>query len=278
MSEAANVRAINSLDELRSALVQFRAGAQESLQAVAQEIGRTLDWLGERKQHWQNEVRRREEVVQAARKELSRCEASGYRDEDGHYHQPDCSSRQHALLQAQMRLREAEAELETVRSWANLVQQAADAYQQKARQLNDYLASDVTKATASLGSSADTLRTYATAVMSLASDVSIADTGQTYATETKDVSPSEMTWTELQETINRKFAAGESVTTAELESLYSKLSNSQSGTLVEDTSWIARVMEAESYFEAMRDSREATDLRDAILAVLKAKGYWRSKP
>lgn len=160
MSESANVRAINSLDELRGALVQFRTEAQESLQAAAQEISRTLDWLAERKQRWQNEVRRREEIVQAARAALARCEASGYRDEDGRYHQPDCSSQQNALLQAQVYLREAEAELRTVYGWINHVQQAADAYQQRARQLNDYLANDMTKATALLGSSADTLRSY----------------------------------------------------------------------------------------------------------------------
>lgn len=161
MSESANVRAIEALDELRGALVQFRAEAEESLQAAAQEISRTFDWLAERKQHWQNEVRRREEWVREAQRELARCEASGYRDKDGRYHQPDCSAQQFALLQARVRLREAEAELETVRGWINLLQQVVESYQQTARRLNACLADDVTKAMALLGSSADKLRTYA---------------------------------------------------------------------------------------------------------------------
>ena len=161
MSESANVRAINSLDELRSALVTFRAEAQESLQAAAQEVARTLEWLAERRQHWQNEVRRREESLSAAKAALARCEASGYRDDDGHYHQPDCSSQQMALVQARVRLREAEAELETVKGWTGLVQRAADDYQQKARQLDYFLTNDMSKATALLASSAETLQTYA---------------------------------------------------------------------------------------------------------------------
>lgn len=192
MSESANVRAINSLDELRSALVQFRAGVQESLQSAAQEIGRTLEWLAERKQHWQNEARRREEAVQATRRDLARCEASGYRDEDGRYHQPDCSSQQHALSQAQARQREAEAELETVRGWINLVQGAADAYQQKARQLNDYLANDVAKAAALLGSSADTLHTYATMATGMLG-LAVETGNSTSSTETT-ADNSSLTW------------------------------------------------------------------------------------
>lgn len=96
------------------------------------------------------------------------------------------------------------------------------------------------------------------------------------STEPQDVSSASLTWAEHKAILN-KFTTGETLTAAEFESLKLPISDLQTGTLAEDESWIASLMESERYMEAMQDSREAGDLQEAILAVLKAKGYWKSK-
>lgn len=83
MSASANVQSIQALDDLRAALGRFQEQAQEALAASEQEIRRTLDWLNERRNHWQSEVRRRQAAVAQAQAALSRCQASGSHDKDG---------------------------------------------------------------------------------------------------------------------------------------------------------------------------------------------------
>ncbi len=161
MSLSANVLAIHALEELRGGLARFASEAQAALRTAEQEARRTLEWLQERQAHWQREVRRRQEEVRQARAALERCRASARRDpETGHTYVPDCSAYENALLQAQVRLREAEAELRNVREWSRLVQQAATDYQRQAQRLTAMLSNDVPKTTALLRQKITTLQSY----------------------------------------------------------------------------------------------------------------------
>ena len=150
MSPTANVRAIHTLEELKGALGRFGGEARGALQAAEQEIRRTLDWLQERHNYWRSEVRRRREEVRQAEADLDSCLASGYDDEDGRYHAPNCSAEEHALHQAQVRLREAEEELQNVRRWMKVVGEAVDTYRVQAQRLSRLIAADLPKANAFL--------------------------------------------------------------------------------------------------------------------------------
>ena len=161
MAALANVFAINALEDLRGALNRFGGEAQRSLSAAELEIRRTFDWLQERLNHWQNEVRRRQEQVRQTQAALARCQASGYYDpQTGRQYIPDCSAYQNALLQAQVRLREAEAELRTAQEWGRLLQQATADYQLQAQRLAAALSNDLPKATALLGRKIADLQAY----------------------------------------------------------------------------------------------------------------------
>ena len=265
----ANVRAIHALDDFKAALARFGGEAQGALNAAAQEIQRTLDWLAERANHWRNEVRRREEVVRQAEAALARCQASGYRDPQGCYHAPDCSVYQNALLQARVRLREAEAELKNVQQWTQHIQQAIAEYQREAQRLATVLSADLPKASALLVNSANILRSYAAMSAPTSGSVSVP-------TSTSPVSAA-ITWSE-QRAILQRLDTGQPVSTDELRKLRQTPSDLQTETRAEDESWIRQILESERYREAMRDSQEATDLRDALVAALKAIQYWRSKP
>ena len=146
MSLSAQVRSIQALGDLKGALGRFGGEAQMALQAAEQEIRCTLDWLQERLNYWRSEVQRRQEEVRQAQMALARCRASGYYDRDGRYHAPDCSAEERALCQAQVRLREAEVELQNVQRWMKAVGEAVDTYRVQAQRLGRLIVTDLPKA------------------------------------------------------------------------------------------------------------------------------------
>lgn len=161
MSAQANVLAIHALDELRGALNRFGDEAQQTLATASQETRRVLDWLAERHAHWQRELRRRQEMLQQAQAALARCQSQVMYDRDtGRRSQPDCSSFQAQVQQARAYVAEAQAELDNVRRWLSLVQQAVADYERQAQRLAGLLASDLPKATGLLDRSVATLQAY----------------------------------------------------------------------------------------------------------------------
>jgi len=159
MSLSARVQSIRALEDLKGALSRFVSEAQEALQAAEQEIRRTEEWLQERLAHWRNEVQRRQEKVRRTEAALARCQASGYHDREGRYHAPDCSTYEHTLRQAQIRLREAETELRNVQRWMKAVGDAVAAYRTQAQRLGRLIA-DLPKADAFLGRKIAELQAY----------------------------------------------------------------------------------------------------------------------
>lgn len=150
MSNQANLRDVQALEDLRASLKRFHSEAQESLNAAMQESRRELDHLAERQQHWQNEMRRRSENLQRAKSAFTACQASGYRDRDGYYHQPDCRKQEAALDQAQRELVQAEAEFKNAQHWLKQSQQALAEYEQQSRKLSAMLEHDLVLAEARL--------------------------------------------------------------------------------------------------------------------------------
>jgi DNA repair exonuclease SbcCD ATPase subunit len=278
MSLSAQVQSIQALDDLKGALGRFAGEGQEALQAAEQEIRRTLDWLQERLNHWQNEVRRRQEEVRRAEAALARCQASGYYDREGHYHAPDCSAYERTLRQAQIHLQEADAELRNVQRWTQLVQQAIGKYHAQARRLQDLATVHTEKAQAFLGRAIADLEKYLAVVPSLVSSSGVAPAEQPGVSA--PVSKPGITWAEKR-AIEERLYSGQPITLEELREDLQRLgqptSDLQTGTLAEDKSIIYRLRIFDGYDEVLRSSREARNLRGALLAFLKAINYWRSK-
>jgi hypothetical protein len=139
------------LADLQAALGRFTAGAQESLRLAEAEIGRTREWLHERVGHWQREVERAQREVARAEAALRRCLASGYRDERGYYHQPDCSCEARAVERAYAFSQECENNLHTAQLWHSRVEQAVNEYQRAARRLADVADAHTGRARAFIG-------------------------------------------------------------------------------------------------------------------------------
>lgn len=274
MSLSVNVLAIHALEELKGALARFGGEAREALEAAEREIRRTLEWLEERHAHWQREVRRRQEDVRRAQAALERCRASArYDPQTGRHHVLDCSRYERVLREAQSRLREAEAELKNVREWSRQVQQAVVDYQRQAQRLATILNDDLPKATALLGRKSAHLHRYT--MMTAPSGGEGAIQGERPSVSNSDSEPG-ISWAE-QRAVWERVDAGETITPDELRRLQQPASDLQTGTLAEDEAWVQQLLESERYREAMRDSQEAETLQEALLALLKAINYWRSK-
>lgn len=158
---SANVKAIQALEELRTALMRFKSDTQRTLQVAEGEINRTKAWLQERLTYWQRELQRRQRELQEAQGALRTCQAQSYRDpETGRVYVPDCSREQAVVRQAQHQVEQATTSLRTVQYHMRKVEEAATSYKHKSVQLERTLESDLLKASDLLSKSAETLWSY----------------------------------------------------------------------------------------------------------------------
>ena len=160
MSEAANVKAIRSIEDLYRALKQFGSEAMNALQSAETEINKTINWLEERLGYWRYQVQKRQKEVYLAESALASCLSSGYTDEEGRYHAPNCCAYEYALLEARNRLREDEAELQNVKQWIKIVMQTVGEYRIEAHRLSDQIANEIPKATTLLERKSNLLWSY----------------------------------------------------------------------------------------------------------------------
>lgn len=87
------------------------------------------------------------------------------------------------------------------------------------------------------------------------------------------VKKNSITWSERQK-IWERVDSGESITINDFNKLSLPISDLQSGTLIEDSSWMSSL---EEHYEIMKDAHQAESLPDAILTILKAINYRRKK-
>ena len=273
MSYSANVQSVQALEEMKSALAGVRAEAQSSMDAAAIEIRRTQDWIQERVQHWQNEMKRCQAAVRQAAAALHRCESARYRDKDGNVTEPDCSRFEAALAEAERRLAAAESELATAQRARQEIKQAVGAYERESRRLAASLNNDVLKASAMLDRTVGSLLAY------LAVSPSAGETAAGHVSPPAAVQPHSIPWAE-REAIFKRMDEGQPVTKAELEKLSWPISDLQAQTIASDDSWLQQILESERYREAVRPGEAVTDWQDLVqglLVVWRAHRFWDSK-
>lgn len=164
MSPSAHVRSIQALSDLKAGLARFSEEARSPLRKLAQELRRTQEWLGERRRHWQFEVRKRGETLRHAQEALARCRASArYDATTGRRHVPDCGHYELAVLQAQNRLLEAKEELHKAQQWIQRLAESEAAYKRQVRRFEAFLEGDLAKGQAMLERKITALRAYTSA-------------------------------------------------------------------------------------------------------------------
>ena len=161
MAEKAHVQAIQALDDLRAALVQFRGETEAALREMEAAIHRVIHYLGERETYWKRQVARWEGEHKKALAALAACRSRAYRDpKTGRTYVPPCTQEQDWVIRTRVELERATAALRTVREWRKVVERTVEDYRRQARRLAAHLEENVPKATASLESSVRILRSY----------------------------------------------------------------------------------------------------------------------
>lgn len=246
-----DIRNIQTLYDLQTALSRFASGTQEGLRAAEAEISGTMDWLRERVNHWQRQTEQARRALARAQAELRQCLNSGYRDEEGHYHQPDCSAYAGAVTKAEAHLRECDQNLQTAKVWRSRVEQAVNEYQREARRLSDLTKGHTEKARAHLQQTAakyEEVKAAASGVGAVGAAMAAGVIG--IATQAAS-GPRGITWAEKQ-AILKKIDAGQGITRDELTELSLPVSDLRAETRQPDYSWVYQLMEAERFREATR--------------------------
>lgn len=156
MSESARLTSIQAVKQWREAVCLFKDDAGDALIAVDLEIRRTEDWVQNQAKFWQNEVRRREDLVVQARNDLVRRKMqvtpAG--------REPDTTEQQKALRRAQAMLKQAEEMVARCREWAIKLRQAVEEYQGFGRHLAGMLEGDLPRAVNLLERKLDAIDAY----------------------------------------------------------------------------------------------------------------------
>jgi hypothetical protein len=132
MSQA-RVLSLDALRRFRAALVNFGQEARAALVAIDLETRRSLEWAQDwQPAYWQQEVRKAEEAVLQAKKDLHRCRATPLPGGGT----PACMEERKALERAQRRLAHCEEKVVRTRQWGHTLDHEASEYQGRKNQLD----------------------------------------------------------------------------------------------------------------------------------------------
>lgn len=156
MSNQTSVHSIDALKDFRVGLALFSEHALGALGAVEMEVRRTIQWLQhDRRMYWQDQIKRRREMVANAKAELFRRQLQKTPE-----HSPSCVEQKELLRKAEASLHDAEMRAAMVKKWEPKLQQAVLEYHGSIRRIKDLSSGDVPRAMARLERMIDALEAY----------------------------------------------------------------------------------------------------------------------
>ncbi len=142
----ANVRSLEAIEAVRTALASFRDELEHSLSMIDIEMRRLLDWLEhDRPPFWRTQLRKAQDGVTEARSALHVCLMYPVADE-----RPSCREERAALKQAEAKLAYCNEKAEKLRHWIREVRHEMFEYEGRISQLRDLAEIDVPQAMAVL--------------------------------------------------------------------------------------------------------------------------------
>jgi hypothetical protein len=156
MSSQATVYSVEELKNFRVALALYGEDTLGTLGAVESEVRRMLRWVEEeRPAYWQDQIKRRREMVAQARADVFRRNLQKKAD-----YNPAMSEQKDALRKAEASLQDAEKRLVMVRKWQPLLRHAVLEYHASVQRLKDIAAGDVLSGVNLLTRIVDALEAY----------------------------------------------------------------------------------------------------------------------
>lgn len=160
MAERANIRDIQAITELQSALGRFAGNTQEALTTIEAEIARTQTWIQQQAQRGRHQILQARQTLQQAQAALNRCRSQVVIGPGGTRRPPDCRAEKRAVTEAQRRLRETEAQLQKVQQWQTRLASAVERYRRLARKLHELTTTQTKRTQARLDRLAARLEQY----------------------------------------------------------------------------------------------------------------------
>jgi hypothetical protein len=146
VDRSANVRSVDALKQLRTALLVFEASARDALTMLVLEVRKAIDWLeNDRTQYWPEQYRQASEAMVEARSELERRQLT-YGSEEP----PSCIEQKKALERAKRRVRLCEEKIKAVKRWIRAVRNELHEFEGQVARMNECLDTDLPRAAAYL--------------------------------------------------------------------------------------------------------------------------------
>jgi hypothetical protein len=155
MAVGAKVTSVDAIEQFKANLIRFKTDAGNALASLDMGIRRAFDWLEGQQKHWQTEVRQWQEFANRAKAELIQFEY-GRAETRG----PGYTEKQIALHEAQSRLRQAEARVQSCKRWARVLPCEVIECEGPARQLAGMLEADLRQAIALVDHKIRALESY----------------------------------------------------------------------------------------------------------------------
>ena len=153
MAQQARITSLDDLESFRTSLIIFMGKANRALDLVGDEVKRTRYWLqNEQTLHWQQQIKRRQKILDQASQELLSARNSEFKD--------SLSVQQMAVRKAKAAVVEAEEKLAVIKTWCRNYDHETDPRVRKLESLRHFLENDVPKAIAYLAQAQRTLESY----------------------------------------------------------------------------------------------------------------------
>jgi hypothetical protein len=160
VANQAHIDRLETLEQFRTTLSRSVHQLRDSLQSVSREIEGGGQWIVSEERQAVSEVKRSEERVRRADAALKACRARAYRDEDGYWHYPDCSSEEYDAQATRRELVRNESRLREVRQWRQRIEKAIAPFRREMAALNNVLVDQVSKGQATLSQAISVGREY----------------------------------------------------------------------------------------------------------------------
>lgn len=155
MAPALDLRDIQALTSLQTALSGFSDGLREALSSGRSDILGRLEWMQAKVQERKQTLEEVRSVVEMAEADLYTCEHNGLYTPEGYYIPLDCSLQATNLQRARQLLEKVEKRLENAQAWQMRLQQAAAEFDQMQSGLERLAADHTSQARNALGQLAE---------------------------------------------------------------------------------------------------------------------------
>jgi len=154
MAEQAQVKSVDALQSLRSAVVIYETKSKRAVDMALDDVARTRQWiLADRRIHWEGQIRQRGRVLERARAELMTVRLSAMVDRSFRHEE--------SVRRAERELAHAQEKLKMVKKWSRDFENAVGPHIRRLESVREHFQHSLPKASAWLHQAQITLEAYA---------------------------------------------------------------------------------------------------------------------